>query len=265
MNTVIVTGARGFIGRALSARLEREGVRVLRVTRGEPLPKAPEACCVHLADINDAARAAADEQGARRQSEELAKRILAAGYARVVFASTAYVYETASSPRHEDSPTAPASAYARIKLALESSFSESGGVIARLSNVYGPDQSSKNAISDILKQIPGDGIVRLRGSSESVRDYLFIDDAAEGLARLALSKVEGVFNLSTGQGTSIADLIGLLARLHGLPRPRIESTSTSAPSTLVLDPERAAARLGWKARTPLQQGLKSLLLTTRPS
>ena len=257
--TVVVTGANGFIGRVLCAQLEREGARVLRVSRGDALPRAAGACCVHLAGSNDAARAEADETGARREAEELAARILAAGYARVVLASSAYVYGDASTPRREDSPTAPAVAYSRIKLALEALFSGAGRAVARLSNVYGPGQPEMNVVSALLRQLPGDGIIRLRGSAQAVRDYLFVEDAANGLARLALFGESGVFNLSTGRGTSVAELAQLLARLSGLPEPRIESLVSCAPSTLVLDPGQALARLGWKAQTSLEEGLKTLL------
>lgn len=263
MSTVVVVGAGGFIGSALAARLERDGVRVLRVLRGAPLPACREARCVHLADNNDPARAAADEAGARSESAELAGRILAAGYARTVLASTAYVYEASGSPRREDSPAAPGSAYARIKSALEASFTGPGRAIARLSNVYGPGQPAQNVFSDVLRQLPGDGVVRLRGSADSVRDYLFVEDAADGLARLALSDEQGVFNLSTGEGTSIQTIVETLARLQGLPRPRVESAAASSPSVLTLDPSLALARLGWKARTTLEEGLKTLVPAAR--
>jgi UDP-glucose 4-epimerase len=262
MTTVIVTGAAGFIGRALCARLEREGVGVLKVGRGQPLPSAPGASCVHLAGSSDPARAAGDD--ARREAEDLARRVLAAGYARAVLASTAHVYGDASaSPRREDEPAAPTSAYANLKLSLESLFAGPGRAVARLSNVYGPGQSELNAVSAVLRQFPGDGVVRLRGAADAVRDYLFVEDAAEGLARLALSGEDGAFNLSTGRGTTVAELVAAVARLHGSPRPRVEAPS-APPSTLVLDPGRAAARLGWKALTPLEQGLKSLLSPARP-
>lgn len=101
--TIVVTGANGFIGRVLCAHLEREDARVLRVSRGDALPRADGAYCVHLAGSNDAARAEADETGARREAEELAARVLKAGYDRVVLASSAYVYGDAATPRREDS------------------------------------------------------------------------------------------------------------------------------------------------------------------
>lgn len=259
MRTVVVTGAAGFIGRALCERLERDGGRVLRVLRGQALPEAPGAACVHLAGSSAASKAAADEEGSRREARGLVERVLSAGYARVVLASSAAVYGDASpEPRREDSPTAPATAYARLKLSLEPLFAAPPHAVARLSNVYGPGQSPQNALSDILRQLPGDGTVRLKGPSGAVRDYLFVDDAADGLARLALSDETGVFNLSTGRGTSVARLVELLAASRGLPAPRIAAPGSTAASILVLDPARAAERLGWTARTSLEDGLKAL-------
>lgn len=259
MTEVVVTGAGGFLGRALSADLARRGIHVLGSGRGEPLPKAPGAACVHLAGSSDPDDAERPE--ALPEAEALAARVLAANYERVIFASTAYVYGLGGrGPVDETAPLAPASAYPRLKAALEPRFP----VVARLSNVYGPGQSPLNAVSHVLKQLPGDGVVRLIGSPAAARDFLFVDDAAEGLAALALSGETGVFNLSTGRGTSIAELIALLARLRGVPAPRIDAPASARPSTLVLDPSRAAARFGWRARTSLETGLKSLLTAARP-
>jgi nucleoside-diphosphate-sugar epimerase len=258
--TIVVTGANGFIGRALCGELEREGARVLRASRGAVLPRSPEACCVHLAGSNDPARAAADETGSRREAEELAGRVLSAGYARAILASTSHIYgDVDATPHREDFPPAPTSAYARVKLALETMFRAAGQTVARLSNVYGPGQPEINVVADIMRQLPGDGIIRLRGSAEAIRDYLFIEDAAKGLARLALSEEAGIFNFSTGRGTSVAGLTEILARLRGLPKPRIESGASRAPSTLILDPGLAHKRLGWRAQTSLEEGLKPLL------
>lgn len=246
----VVLGAGGFLGRALRARLEARGRRVLSVGRGDPLPPAPGAVCVHLAGFSVASRAA--DPKARIEAIELARRTLSAGWKRVVFASSAAVYgDAAATPRKESDSLAPRGAYAELKAELEGLFA-GPHAIARLANCYGPGQSQENLISDILRQLPGDGVVRLKGAADSVRDYLHADDAAEGLAALAESSESGAFNLGTGVGHDAASV----ARLLGA---RKVEAGTPSGSRLVLDCDKARRLLGWSARVSLAEGVKSLL------
>ena len=257
MSEVVVIGAGGFIGRAVCARLEAVGHRAHRVLRGQPLPAAPGAACLHLAGSNDPSVYESD--AALKEARELAAKVLAAGYGRVVYASTAQVYGGGyTRPVAEDAAPAPESAYARLKLSLEPLFSTAPHAVARLSNIYGPGQAAVNVLSHVLRQFPGDGVMRLQGSPDAVRVYLFVDDAAQALIALALSPDSGNFNISTGRGTSVAALIELLAKVHGVAPPRIESAGGKA-SQLVLDPGKAAARLGWRAKVSLENGLATLL------
>jgi nucleoside-diphosphate-sugar epimerase len=260
MTPVVVTGAAGFIGRALTALLEKNGHHVYRVTRGQSLPAIPEAVCVHLAGSSNPAQVL-DENLARTQSQELTKQ-----YRRVVFVSTAHVYgDQQGAPCRENTPLSPGSTYAQLKISLERIFSSPPHAIARLSNVYGPGQSDLNVLSDIVRQLPGDGTVRLKGSAQAIRDYLFIDDAIAGLARLAVSQETGIFNFGTGRGTSVTELISILASQLKIKMPHIESPVSNGRSSLILDSDRALTRLGWSARIFLEEGLKSLLPVARLS
>lgn len=256
MTEFVVTGARGFLGRTLCARLESRGAKVHRVNRGEPLPPLPTATCVHLAGSS----AAADylRPGAREEALALARSTLR--FKRVVFASSAQVYgDKVRAPRREDETPEPVKgyAYASTKLELERLF-PAPHAIARIANLYGPGQSPENVLSHILKQLPGGGTVRMMGALDATRDYLHVDDAAEALARLALSSESGVFNVGTGVGTSVEDLARALGRLHGV-MVKTESPAPRAGSCVVLDPEKTAAALGWRASRTLEEGLKTLL------
>lgn len=260
MRTVVVTGSSGFIGSALCARLESSGVRVLRASRGGPLPAAPGAVCVHLAASNDPRDIEARYKENRRESLELGRRVLGAGYARVVFASSALVYGDAeASPRREDSPLAPTSAYGRLKREVEALFGGAPHAVARISNVYGPGMSPVNVFSHILAQLRSGGGVRMRNLS-SVRDYVFVSDVAEALAALATSDAAGVFNVSTGRGTRVDELVVLLARLTGRTgASAVAEDPDPPPSVLILAPDRIARTLGWRAKISLEEGLGALI------
>ena len=103
-----------------------------------------------------------------------------------------------------------------------------------------------------------------------MRDFLYVEDAAQGLLRLGLAACAlpphgpqddaawGLLaNLSTGAGASVGQLIDLCAELFHtsrLPQER-EPAAGARASSLVLDNSRLAALTGWRPQTDLRLGL----------
>ena len=216
---------------------------------------------MHLAGNNDPRDIENRFENNCLEAQELARRVLGAGYRRVVFASSALVYgDRTLEPRHEDSELEPTSAYGRLKLEIEALFSAGPHAIARISNVYGPRMSAVTVFSHILSQMRESGRVRLRNLS-SVRDYVFVSDAAEALAALAASDATGVFNVSTGRGTRVDELVAALARAVGIDGVEaIAEDQDPLLSALVLDPSRIARALDWRAKVALDEGLRAFIL-----
>jgi UDP-glucose 4-epimerase len=94
-----------------------------------------------------------------------------------------------------------------------------------------------------------------------VRDYIHVSDVARGLADIALGETRGVFNLGTGTGTSVADLLGKLIRLRGQSGRTVISQvlADSKPSTLILDSSKMRTSFGWRPIVALSDGLGKLL------
>lgn len=274
MPDVVVTGASGFIGRAVCAELQRWGVLVsavgrapdpnmpgvpyLRVAAYEDVRAPQDAVCLHLAGENNAKRSASFP-GAADEAVALARHLVQDRFARIVFASSALVYGDGSpEPRRETDPVAPRGAYAVMKRAVEAVFLGQGHVAARLANVYGPGMAATNIVSDILTQIPGAGPIRVHDASP-VRDYLHLDDVAAGLAALALGDATGIFNLGTGVGTSVGQLAACLATIAGEEGREVLSEVTPRPTALVVDPHKMGEVFGWRARVGLADGLRALV------
>lgn len=265
MKRVVVTGASGFIGKAVCGKLELAGAEVLRVPSSE-VPRwasMPDAVCVHLAANNDVAQLESRYELRRDEAAALARQVLEKGFQRIVFASSALVYGDAEeTPRTEDSPFKPTTAYGHLKAELEGMFSGPNCACARISNVYGSGMSSKNVFSDILRQLRAGGLVKVRNLT-SVRDYIHVDDVADALTALALGAEAGAFNVSTGRGVGVRELASLAARAHGKENVRIEAAEElSTASNLVLDPGRLAAACGWRARIRLEEGVAALAEAT---
>ena len=89
----------------------------------------------------------------------------------------------------------------------------------------------------------------------------WIEDAAEGLARIALGRAVGRFDLGTGRPIRIGDLAHLVLELAGeLHRPVVETmTPGRASEKLTIDPGPVDQAFGWHARTALRDGLTRLM------
>jgi len=120
----------------------------------------------------------------------------------------------------EDAVTQPICSYGIVKLAIEKYFAlyhvlhRTDFVIVRLSNPYGAWQNPKTGqgliAALIYKALRGEQ-VEIWGDGENVRDYIYIDDAVEGVILAGVSgRTSEIYNIGTGIGTSINELIGIL-------------------------------------------------------
>lgn len=262
---MVVTGASGFIGRAVVKTLTSRGINVVGVTRGRSgdaaiaweevadygdTPRAEGATLIHLGEESDIAsavkRGSAHVDEVRARAQALADK----GFRRLVYASSSQVYR-GSEPN----------AYVAGKLAAEAAILAAGGVVVRLANVYGPDMPRGTVISDIVGQIPGHEALRLRRAGTR-RDFLWIDDAAEGLAAVAMGTAVGVFDVGSGVSVSTGELARLALDVAGEgERPvRVAEVDNAVEEDVIrLDTSRARSEFGWQARVGIREGLARLV------
>ncbi len=107
----------------------------------------------------------------------------------------------------------------------------------------------------------GEKQVVLWGDGSPTREFLYAQDAAEGLL-LAAERYDGPepFNLGSGQEISIHDLALLIARLSGYEGEIVWDTSKpNGQPRRSLDTTRAEQYFGFRARMPLEQGLQQTI------
>ena len=134
-------------------------------------------------------------------------------------------------------------------------------------NLYGPgdnfDLQSSHVIPALISKCvhairEGESVVRCWGSGSASREFLYVDDAAEGILAAAASDLEPQpVNLGTGSEITIRDLMTLIAELTGF-RGEIE-WDTSQPDgqpRRCLDTSKAKELLGWEAQIGLREGLQ---------
>jgi UDP-glucose 4-epimerase len=282
---VLVTGGLGYLGRAVAAELVHAGHSVDVVTRGGSGATAPDEVHVVEADIRDRARVAQvlDRGGYHgichlaaltRVRDSIADpvsyydvnvggtvNLLAAlgGGTRFVLASTSLVYGSQrTGALGEDLPTRPENPYGGSKVAAEQLVTACtvtgavSGAVLRCFNVAGavggyPDTDPTRLIPNVLRAARGDTPhVSINGDGSAVREYTHVRDVASAF-RLALeTTTPGVYNVGTGRGVAVRDVIAVAEQVIGRPVPVAHQPPRAEPHTLVSDPGRITDELGWR-------------------
>jgi GDP-L-fucose synthase len=130
-------------------------------------------------------------------------------------------------------------------------------------NLYGPgdnfDLETGHVIPHLIrKMIESPDRVVLWGDGTPTREFLYVDDAVEGI-RLGLERYDGAepVNLGTGEEISIRDLAELVAEVTGFDGEiDWDTTKPNGQPRRRLDTTRAEELFGFRARTPLREGLE---------
>ncbi len=217
---VLVTGSHGFIGSQLVLALRERGDEVIEwdtkvkfqgdVLHSIPPPKIDE--IYHLACVNQEEALSKEHSnllvnayGTKKMAEWA--RMLGA---RFVYTSTASVYgQPWEIPTKTSRILSPKSDYAIAKLAGEHFVKNSGAdyTIFRLSNVYGPGQSTENPYCGVVAKffeaaMAGEPL-KVIGDGSQTRDFTYVGDI---LPHLMNPELKGVLNCSHGVETSINQL-----------------------------------------------------------
>lgn len=170
-------------------------------------------------------------------------------------------------PTTEDAPTNPICSYGLVKLTLEKYFAlykklhGTDFVVARVSNPYGPWQDplrGQGVIAALTYKALAGQAVEIWGDGENVRDYLYIDDAVRGLLELADSGESGeIYNLSSGKGSTINELINIINRTLGLQvNTNYADARISDVRKSILDSNKLRKLTGWNPKISLDDGIK---------
>lgn len=283
---VLITGGAGFVGGALVARLARDGVDVHATSRSERTgpgtwhraeltdPAAAEQLMVavrptHLVhaawfQASGAARAGgADNLEWTEISLRLLREFAAAGGQRFVGLGSCFEYDWSDPVLSEDTPLGPRNLYGHCKAAIGQTslaFGEAADVSvawARGFFMYGPGEGRTRLVADVaLSLLAGRTVATSDGLQE--RDFLHVDDVADGLATLLATDYRGALNLASGEAVPVRRLVEIIAgHTGGIERVEFGAIERPAddPPRLVADVIRMKSVLGWAPRISLEEGL----------
>jgi UDP-glucose 4-epimerase len=214
---------------------------------------------------------------------QLLEAMHAANVRTMVFSSSATVYgDAAKMPLHEGLPTAATNPYGRTKLMIEQILADVAAsdpswsmtalryfnpVGAHESGLIGEDpQGVPNNLMPYIAQVAVGRLPRLRvfgdddptPNGTGVRDYIHVVDLADGhLAALRYAHGRPgmhVFNLGTGRGNSVLEMLAAFGRACGRELPyEVVPRRPGDVAACWADPTRAEQTLGWRAARTLEQ------------
>lgn len=290
MARLLITGASGFIGRALIESLvERGGNDLHAVTWGSPKVPLSDRVSWHKCSLLDPG--SVDALLAMLKPESLiqlawcadhatywkdpanfdwlsanlniARAFVRQGGRRAVFAGTSAEYDwTGELPLKEfETPLKPQMLYGSCKLAAYlalKSFFEHDGVSwawARFFNPFGPYEDRRRLIPKVcLKLLAGEELDF--DAALSQRDFMHVDEVGSALAALALSEVQGPVNVGSGEGTRVREVVATLARCTGHDGLVRFSEAAANADYIVADVTRLRDEVGWSSSWTLERRLQ---------
>jgi nucleoside-diphosphate-sugar epimerase len=290
-NSVLVTGASGFLGTHCLAPLVERGFDVLalhherappdvagvRWVRGDVMDRTAMRgllhehkfkSLLHLAWFVEPGKLIADPSNLSwaAASLDLVRAFREAGGERCVVSGSCYEYDWRYGYCVEEvTPCEPDTLYGAAKDGLRRTFfaycSASGlsGAWGRLFFMYGPRENAARLVPSVILSLLK-GVPAKSSHGLQVRDYLHIQDVADGMVTLLASQVRGACNIAAGTPITIRKIVELLGDITGrrdlLQIGVLPARANDAPLVLG-DTHRASSDIGWHPKLTLEAGLSA--------
>jgi nucleoside-diphosphate-sugar epimerase len=286
---VLLTGATGFLGSHCLAPLVERGYGVLGLyrqrapidargvqwVRGDIMDRAsmqrifeqhrPESL-LHLAWIVEPGKLITDPSNVSwaAASLDLIYAFREAGGERCTVSGSCYEYDWRHGFCVEGvTPCEPDTLYGAAKDALRRTFlaycatSGLSGSWGRAFFMYGPRENRARLVSSVILSLLK-GVPAKSSHGLQVRDYMHIQDVADGLVALFASRAEGAYNVCSGTSTTIRDVVECIGAITGrsdlLQIGALPARANDVPLVLG-DGRRMLSETGWKPRLSLEAGL----------
>lgn len=291
---IILTGATGFIGQNFLPAILRDKkiTKVLLIVRDinklnrkyriHPLIEIIQAdlalsgipvvsnydVLLHLAsNIPDKADVLSFSDNARITENIIKSIILKKIVRKVIYASTLDIYgKPIYLPVDENHPTNPLTFYGISKLADELYIKKAAEItgikcqILRLSQVYGPHEPFVKVIPLFIEKIKSNQQIILNNNGNIIRDWVYIKDVNSALQKSIHTNKSGTFNIATGLGYSLKDLVQILSSKIGKKaKLKFRNESLDLRPEIVLSIDEARKRLDYKPLYNLKKGITDYL------
>jgi len=126
----------------------------------------------------------------------------------------------------------------------------------RIFYAYGPFQHDNSLLSSAFLSVKNGVSLKLSNPNIS-RDFIYVDDVAKAISRLIdTTGVSGIFNIGSGKGTLVKDLVGALNSIMGLEVQKLLAEESPA---LTADIRKITKTCGWTPEVSIEQGVKKFV------
>ncbi len=290
----LLIGGSGFIGSHVVDQLLERGHSVRIFDRApehfRKTPAGADLCIGHLGDMDALGKAligidcvfhtasttvpstsnldpVSDIQDNLINTVRLLQLMQKAAVQRIVFLSSGgTVYGVPTTPIvREDHPLRPISSYGVVKVAIENYLHAAQHLhglkplVLRPSNPYGPRQGLsgvQGVIATFLRRIALEEPIEIWGDGNIIRDFFHVDDLARLCADCMETDITGVFNVGSGTGHSIRDIVEIVAKVTQRDIvPTFQTGRGFDVPKIILDTQAIRDRLGWTPEIALEDGI----------
>lgn len=145
-------------------------------------------------------------------------------------------------------------------------------VVVRPTNCYGIhdyfDRAKSHVIPAVIRKVVEDDVILMHGGPAITREFIFAEDAAEGMvAALEYGVDRNAYNLGTGGDTAVSlkQLVGMVKSILNVSKDVYWSVGNTGDVHRSTDSSKAALHLGWRYKTNLGKGLKEVIKAWKSS
>ena len=185
---------------------------------------------------------------------------------KIIVTGTCFEYDTNYGYLSESTPEKPEHLYSSCKLALKkvakqlSYIYDKPLIWARIFYLYGPYEHPNRLITYVINSLLSNKKVELRSHGLQVRDYLHVDDVAQGLICLLKEEKTSTYNIGSGNPVPVRDLVNQIGEILGkkeLIRFALDTTPINEPMFICADNTKLK-KVGFKPEKDIKSYLEQI-------
>jgi len=286
MKTILVSGASGFLGKSLVAKLSSLGYEVIGIDVSEgditsestliPYQEKNISHVIHLAGktfVPESWKKPFDFYRVNVMGTINILEFCRKTGSNLTFVSSYLYGQPDYLPIDEQHPVKSYNPYSHSKVLAEDAcnfYKETFGqkiVILRPFNAYGPGQPAEFLIPEIITMVLDPTVPRIEVMDlRPKRDYVFVDDLITAFIN-SINMPSGTYNIGSGVSFSAEEIIRLVMKITGIKKPYTAKGSERQNEIfdLYADNSKALHELGWKPETSFEAGIASCIRFIRAS